>query len=138
MAPGSAASWPCCAPPVGWPRPPRVEPCRTSARPESRRGEVAVIGDTLRMARRFARGSGARLALTVAALACGVALVCAIDLVNRAVLAAFVEVVDTMAGRAALQVTAIGVGQFSEEVAATVAAVPGVELAVPVVDATAF
>jgi putative ABC transport system permease protein len=91
-----------------------------------------------RMPLRFLRGSYSRLALTVIALACGVGLVCAIDLVNRAVLRAFVEVIDTMAGRAALQVSAGEGGLFPEEVAATVAAVPGVELAVPVVSATAF
>jgi putative ABC transport system permease protein len=87
---------------------------------------------------RFLRGGWTKLALTVIALACGVALVCAIDLVNRAVLRAFVEVVDTMAGRAALQVTAGEGGLFRETVAESVAAVPGVELAVPVVSATAF
>jgi len=64
-----------------------------------------VIADQLRMPVRFLRGSYTRLALSVFALALGVALVCAIDLVNRAVRRAFVEVVDTMAGRAALQVT---------------------------------
>jgi putative ABC transport system permease protein len=87
---------------------------------------------------RFLRGSYSRLVLTIIALACGVALVCAIDLVNRAVLRAFVEVVDTMAGRAALQVTAGEGGLFDEEIAATVSKVPGVELAVPVVSAMAF
>ena len=78
---------------------------------------------SLRMPLRFLRGSYTRLALTVIALALGVALVCAIDLVNRAVLRAFTEVIDTMAGRAALQVTAGEGGLFSEDVAATVAAV---------------
>jgi ABC-type antimicrobial peptide transport system permease subunit len=97
-----------------------------------------MIADYFRMPWRFLRGSYTRLAFTVIALACGVALVCAIDLVNRAVLRAFVEVIDTMAGRAALQVSAGEGGLFPEEVAATVAAVPGVELAVPVVSATAF
>ena len=87
---------------------------------------------------RFLRGSYSRLVLSVFALACGVALVCAIDLVNRAVLRAFTEVVDTMAGRAAFQVTAGGSGTFPEQVAETVAKVSGVELAVPVVSSTAF
>src|SRR5262249_7692270 len=86
----------------------------------------------------FARGSYAALALTVVAIACGVALVCAIDLANRAVLRAFVEVVDTMAGRAALQVVSGEGGLFSEDVAGTVAEIPGVELTVPVVRGTAF
>jgi putative ABC transport system permease protein len=93
---------------------------------------------TLHLALCFLRRTYGRLALTVLALALGVSLVCAIDLVNRAVLRAFVEVVDTMAGRAALQVTG-GQGTFiAEDVAAVVAAVPGVELTVPVVSATTF
>lgn len=93
---------------------------------------------SFRMPLRFLRGSGARLGLTVVALASGVGLVCAIDLVNRAVLAAFVEVVDTMAGRASLQISAGGLGLFPRDVVATVAAQPGVERAVPVVSGTAF
>lgn len=87
---------------------------------------------------RFLRGSYRGLALSVIALALGVALVCAMDLVNRAVLRAFVEVIDTMAGRAALQVTTGQGGIFPEDVTGKVAGVPGVELAVPVVTATAF
>ncbi len=87
---------------------------------------------------RFLRGGWAGLTLTVAALALGVALVCAIDLVNRAVLQAFSEIIDTMAGRAALQVSAGEGGLFAEDVAASVGEVPGVELAVPVVNAAAF
>jgi putative ABC transport system permease protein len=97
-----------------------------------------MLADYFRMPLRFMRGSSTRLAFTVIALACAVGLVCAIDLVNRAVLRAFVEVIDTMAGRAALQVTTGQGGLFPEEVATTVAAVPGVDLAVPVVSATAF
>lgn len=93
---------------------------------------------SLRIPLRFLRGNAARLVLSVIALACGVALVCAVDLVNGAVLRAFTDIVDTMAGRAALQVSAGEGGLLPEEVAATVAAVPGVELAVPVVSATAF
>jgi putative ABC transport system permease protein len=87
---------------------------------------------------RFLRGSYGRLAFSVLALALGVALVCAMDLVNRAVLRAFVEVIDTMAGRAALQVANGQGGIFPEEIADRIAAVPGVELAVPVVTASAF
>src|SRR5437667_289640 len=64
----------------------------------------------LRMARRFTRGSAARLALTVLAVAWGVALVAGVWLANRAVLRAFVEVIDTMAGRAALEVVARAYG----------------------------
>jgi putative ABC transport system permease protein len=90
------------------------------------------------LARRFLRGRLLGFGLTVVALACGVALVCAIDLVNRAVERAFVEVIDTMAGRAALQVTTEGGGVVPESLAARVAEVDGVELAVPVVSAVAF
>src|SRR2546428_14087631 len=67
---------------------------------------------SLRMARRFTRGGAARLALTVLAVAWGVALVAAVRLANHAVLRAFVEVIDTMAGRAALEVVAGEGGVF--------------------------
>ncbi len=87
---------------------------------------------------RFLRGHYGRLVLTVAALACGVAQVSGNDLVSAAALQAFVDVIDTVAGRASLQVSTGEGALFSEQVAATVAAVPGVELAVPVVSATAF
>lgn len=86
----------------------------------------------------FLRSSYSRLLLTVGALAAGVALVCAIDLVNQSVLRAFVDVVDNMTGRAALQVSGGTGALFSESVGEVVAAVPGVELAVPVVSASAF
>ena len=85
------------------------------------------------MPRRFLRGSYLSLSLTVVALACGVAMVCAIDLANAAVLRAFVEVVDAMSGRAALLVRAGEGGLFPEEVADAVGRVPGVELADPLV-----
>src|SRR5262245_10457464 len=93
---------------------------------------------SLRVARRFVRGAGARVALTVLAVAWGVALVGAVRLANHAVLRAFVEVVDTMAGRAALEVGAGEGGLFPESVAGTVAAVPGVEAAVPAIRSAAF
>lgn len=92
----------------------------------------------LRATMRFARGSRRRLVLTIVALASGVALICALDLVNRAVLRAFVEVVDTMAGRASLQVTVGEGGFFPEETVSRLAAIAGVENAVPVVTGTAF
>src|SRR2546428_8451547 len=92
----------------------------------------------LRLPLRLLRGHTGRLVLTLVALAWGVALVCAIDVVNRAVLSAFVEVVDTMAGRAALEIAAGEGALFAEDVATRAAAVPGVELAVPVVSAAAF
>jgi len=92
----------------------------------------------LRMPRRFLRGGMTRMLFTVVAVACGVALVCAIDLVNRAVYASFVDILDTMAGRASLHVSAGGGALLPEDVAATIRKVPGVELAVPVVGSWAF
>lgn len=86
---------------------------------------------------RFLRGSRGRLALAIVALTCGVAFVCAMALVSRAVVNAFVEVVDTVVGRAALIVTAGG-APFPEATAAQIAEVPGVALAVPVVSTTAI
>jgi len=86
----------------------------------------------------FLRGRAARSTLTILALASAVALVAAIELVSGAVQQAFTEIVDTMAGRAALQVTA-GKGEpFPEDTATRAAAVPGVEIAVPLVTAEAF
>ena len=93
---------------------------------------------SFRMPRRFLRGGAGRLALTVAAISCGTALVCAIDLANRAVFRAFGEIVDAMAGRASLQVGAGASGLVPEETARLLAEVPGVARAVPVVDASAF
>jgi putative ABC transport system permease protein len=92
----------------------------------------------LRMAVRFLRSALSRLWLTLVALACGVALVCAIDLANEEVMRSFAEAVDAIAGRAALQVSAGEGGSFPETVADTVAAVDGVELAAPVVSGVAF
>ena len=87
---------------------------------------------------RFLRGHYGRLALTVVALACGVAQVCATDLVGDRVGAAFTQTIDTLAGQAALQVVAGEGAAFPAAVADTVAAVSGVTLAAPVVSATAF
>lgn len=95
-----------------------------------------VLGFTI--PRRFLRGSYQRVTLTVVALACGIALICALNLVNRAVLNAFVEIIDNMAGRASLQVSVEDSGLFPEVLADDVSAVPGVERAVAVVVATAF
>ncbi len=99
---------------------------------------VLSLRSFLLIPRCFLRANYGRLVLTVSALAAGVALVCAIDLVNRSVMNAFEEIVDAMAGRAALQVSAGNGGLFPEEIADTVNAVVGVELAVPAVSATAF
>lgn len=87
---------------------------------------------------RFLRARDGRTALTIVAIALGVALVCALDLVTRSTQLAFDEIIDTMAGRAALEVGAGDAGLVPEELAAAIARVPGVEVAVPVVRATAF
>lgn len=92
---------------------------------------------SLALPRRFLRGSYGPAVLALGALTCGVGLICAMELVNRAVLRAFTEVVDTVAGRAALTVSA-GTAAVAETLADEVAAVPGVELAVPVVSSAAF
>src|SRR5207245_9301349 len=101
-------------------------------------GTLRMRFPSLRLPFRLLRGHTGRLVLTLIALAWGVALVCAIDVVNRAVLSAFVEVIDTMAGRAALEIAAGEGALFPEDVATRAAGVPGVELAVPVVTAAAF
>src|SRR2546427_11874243 len=80
---------------------------------------------SLRMARRFTRGGAARLALTVLAVAWGVALVAAVGLANHAVLRAFVEVIDTMAGRAALDGVAGEGGLFPRGLPAAGGGAPG-------------
>src|SRR5262245_61290006 len=104
----------------------------------SRMAGLVLAPRALRMAFRFARGGTGRLALTVLAIACGVALIGAVHLANDAVLRAFVEVVDTMAGRASLAIVAGEGGLLPEGVAAEAAAVAGVDAAVPSVRATAF
>jgi hypothetical protein len=78
------------------------------------------------------------LLLTVIGLACGVAQVSGSALVSRAALQSFDDVIDTVAGRAALQIHAGEGALFSSDVATAVANVPGVERVVPVVSSTAF
>ena len=80
----------------------------------------------------FLRGRSRRVALAVGALAIAVAGIAATDLVNRAVLRAFVAVIEHTAGPAALQVTAAEGVLFPARVTETVAAVPGVAIAMPV------
>lgn len=93
---------------------------------------------SVRVPLRFLRGQYGRRALTVLALALGVALVFAIDLVTRSMGSAFDQVIDTMAGRTALEVRAGATGLVPDDVVDLVRRVPGVELAVPVVSGTAF
>jgi putative ABC transport system permease protein len=86
----------------------------------------------------FLRGQYGRLALTVLALATGVSSVCSNTLTRQAVLQAFEEVIDTAAGSAALQVRRGDGGTFPRDLAIDVARVPGIQLVVPVLTATAF
>ena len=58
----------------------------------------------LLLARRQLRSHGARTALTAAGIACGVALVVAIEVINASTLGAFTDAIEDLAGTAALQV----------------------------------
>jgi len=93
---------------------------------------------TFAMAYAHVRAHRGRMALSVLAVALGVALVVAIRLMNAAVLASFLDTVDAVAGRAALTVSAGEGLTFDETVVGRVAAVPGVALAVPLVRGVAF
>src|SRR5262245_42660562 len=87
----------------------------------------------------FLRADLARHLLTIGAVVCGVALLCAFDVADRGVLAAFGEVIDTMAGRAALQVTGAGAtGIVPDEVAAELRLIRGVARVAPAIGGTAF
>src|SRR2546422_951924 len=90
----------------------------------------------LAFARRHLRGQGARAALTAAGVACGVALVVAIRVINASTLASFTDAIEDLAGGAALQVR--GPGPFPEAVEDELRAIPGVDHAVPIVTATFF
>src|SRR2546422_381577 len=90
----------------------------------------------LAFARRHLRGQGARAALTAAGVACGVALVVAIRVINASTLASFTDAIEDLAGSAALQVR--GPGPFPEAVADELRAIPGVDHAVPIVTTTFF
>jgi putative ABC transport system permease protein len=84
------------------------------------------------------RGNRLRLLPAVLGVALGVSAVNAIDLVNSSVLRAFSSAIESVAGRAALQVTAKDGGAVPRRIVPAIGAVPGVELAVPVVGLTAF
>jgi putative ABC transport system permease protein len=90
------------------------------------------------LAYRHVRAGIGRMALSVVAIALGVAVIVAFRLMNVAVLESFMETVDALTGRAAFRVVAGERVTFSEEVVERVAAVPGVSLAVPLVRSVAF
>jgi putative ABC transport system permease protein len=93
---------------------------------------------SLTLAYRHVRSAFGRMALSIVAVALGVALVVAIRLMNTAVLQSFLDAVDAVGGRAALTITARDNATFPEEVAKTAAQVRGVKLAVPLVTGVAF
>src|SRR4029077_2075450 len=88
------------------------------------------------LVRRHLRGQGARGALTAAGVACGVALVVAIRVINASTLASFTGAIEDLAGTAALQVR--GPGPFPEEIAERLRALPGIAHAVPIITTTFF
>jgi putative ABC transport system permease protein len=90
------------------------------------------------MASEHLRSSSGRIALTVVAVALGVALVVAIQLMNEAVLTSFLDTIDALTGRAAFTITLGEDLTFPEAVVDSVSSVPGVKLAVPLVRAVAF
>ena len=77
-----------------------------------------------------------RSLLTASGVACGVALVVAIEAINATTLAAFTEAIDDLAGTAALQVR--GIASFDEGLADRIREIPGVDHAVPIVTETFF
>ena len=78
-----------------------------------------------------------RLGLMVGGIASGIALIAALGIINRSVLANFRTMMERAAGKAALQVT-LGTGEvgFAESVAETVRGDPAVAAAVPLVRGT--
>ncbi|MDR3631058.1 MAG: FtsX-like permease family protein [Desulfocapsaceae bacterium] len=74
--------------------------------------------------------------LAVSGICLGVAAMVSIDIVNKSVLQSFAESIDHITGRAALEITGAESG-FPEELLERVQNVPGVEYAVPVIEASA-
>lgn len=93
---------------------------------------------SLRFAYRHFRASFWSMALSMIAVALGVALVVAVRLMNGTVLQGFLDTVDATAGRAALIVGGDEGTSFPDDIVARVAAVPGVRLAVPLVRGVTF
>ncbi|HVO30117.1 MAG TPA: FtsX-like permease family protein [bacterium] len=87
------------------------------------------------VALRYLKASPARTLLTLFGILLGVAVIFAIDVVNRSVLESFHETIDDVAGRTALQV-GDGTG-VPESLLDTVKGVEGVEAAVPVIQESA-
>src|SRR5262249_62425108 len=88
----------------------------------------------LLLVRRHLRSQGIRIVLTAGGVACGVALVGAIRVINATTLGAFTDAIEDLAGTAALQVR--GAGPLAAAVADRLRAVPGGQPAGPLVPAT--
>src|SRR5262245_554403 len=93
---------------------------------------------SLRMAIRHFRSDFATMAVSVIAVALGVALVVAVRSMNDAVLFGFFETIDGITGRASFSVTAGEGFTFREDLVEAVRSVRGVKLAVPLVRAVTF
>jgi len=83
----------------------------------------------------YARKHKLRCLLTMAGIVLGVGVFVGMHTANQSVLAAFYKTVDRIAGATQLQVSA-GESGFPEDVLERVQAVPGVRVAVPVIEAT--
>lgn len=75
-----------------------------------------------------------RTALTAAGIVLGVAVFVGMHTANQSVVAAFTKTIDRIAGATQIQVTA-GEAGFDEEILDKVQAIPGVRVAVPVIEA---
>jgi putative ABC transport system permease protein len=82
------------------------------------------------------RHQKARTIIAIFGICLGVASMVSIDIVNKSVLRSFEESINRVAGRAALQVTGPDSG-FPEEMVERIQKVPGVELALPIIETTA-
>jgi putative ABC transport system permease protein len=91
---------------------------------------------TLLLARRELARHRLRSALTAGGVACGVALVVAIQAINTTTLGTFTEAIEDLAGAAALQIR--GESPFDEALAERIRALPGVDHAVPILTDTFF
>lgn len=83
----------------------------------------------------YARKHKLRWMLTAAGIVLGVGVFVGMHTANQSVLAAFYKTVDRIAGSTQLQISA-GESGFPEEVLERVQAMPGVRVAVPVIEAT--
>lgn len=92
----------------------------------------------LRMALHFMRGNKTGTILSLGAIACGVAQVTITDLVSQGARRAFVDVIDTMAGRAALHVRSTSGAPIPDSLADRIMQLPGVDAAIPVVRGSLF